>query len=396
MILEKRDTMKKLLSVLLIVGILSGVIYLGMNQKLDESLKKEEEDQLVVEEEAVDDRVESITVVSIGDIMYHSTQIKPTTTHPSGYDFHDSMALTKPYFEAADITIGNYESTSTDTQDYRGYPTFNTPVESLDAIADSGFDILSTINNHTLDSGKQGLIDTYKSIEERGMIPLGTKISPDIESLKTIEKNDIKLGFLAYTYGYNGLDGYLSEEEHEYMVSPMDEARMEKEIKSSLAAENDLTVIMVHWGEEYQTKPSASQREFAQKMVDWGADIILGSHPHVVQEAEMIGDAYVIYSMGNYISDQRLESIDDINTERGLMIEFNIEKSFADNKTVLKEVEYHPLWVNKYWDDTRNFYEAIPTRDYLDGKIDPYVPQGSQARIQAAHDETLKRVKGDD
>ena len=385
--------MKKLLSVLLIVFILSSVIYLGFTKEPEEPVKKEE-DEVLVEEDPIDDRVETITMVSVGDIMYHSTQIKQTNAHPSGYDFHDSMALTKPYFEAADITIGNYESTSTDTQEYRGYPTFNTPVESIDAIADAGFDILSTINNHTLDSGKQGLIDTYNSILDRNMIPLGTKTSPDIESLKVIEKKGIKLGFLAYTYGYNGLDGYLSEEEHQYMVSPMDEERMEKEIKSSVEAGNDLTVVMVHWGEEYHSKPSASQREFAQKMVDWGADIILGSHPHVVQEHEMIGDAYVIYSMGNYISDQRLESLDDINTERGLMIEFTIEKTFQDNTTILKDVEYHPLWVNKYWDETRNFYEAIPARDYLDGKIDPYVPQGSHSRIQSAYDETMKRVNG--
>lgn len=384
--------MKKLVSLLLIVAIISVVVYQGVNHKVQP--EAEEAEIEIVEKEPVDDRVETISMVSIGDIMYHSTQIKPTNSHPSGYDFHNSMALTKPYFESADIAIGNYESTTTNTQDYRGYPTFNTPVESLDAIADAGFDILSTINNHTLDSGKQGLIDTYESIEERGMIPLGTKTSPDIDSLKVIEKKGIKLGFLGYTYGYNGMDPVLSKEEHQFMVSPMDEVRMEKEIKSSVEAGNDLTVIMIHWGNEYHTKPSDIQREFAQKMVDWGADIILGSHPHVVQEHEMIGDAFVIYSMGNYISDQRLETLDDINTERGLMLEFTIEKTFADNTTIVKEVDYHPLWVNKYWKDGRNFYEAIPTRDYLEGKIDPYVPDGSRSRIQAAYDETINRVQG--
>lgn len=386
--------MKKSIAVLsTLVLVILAVVLLGMNKNDPKPLEKEEASPPVEVEEVVE-RIEEITMISIGDIMYHSTQIKRVDSHPSGYDFHDSMALTKPYFERADITIGNYESTSTASQDYRGYPTFNTPVESLDAIKDSGFDILSTINNHTLDSGKQGLIDTYEAIVERGMIPLGTKTSPDQKSLKTIEKKGIKLGFLAYTYGYNGLDAYLTEEEHGYMVSPIDETRMEKEIKESVASDHDVTVVMIHWGNEYQIKPTLEQRDLAAKMVDWGADIILGSHPHVVQEHEMIGDSFVIYSMGNYISDQRLETLDDIDTERGLMIEFTLEKDFNKNQTIIKNIDYHPLWVNKYWTQGRNFYEAIPTLDYMEGRIDPYVPEGGAKRIQSAYDETMRRVNG--
>ena len=382
--------MKKVLSVLIIITVLAGVIILGFNHEPKEKPNPETPD---VETE---DRIETISMISVGDIMFHDSQLEENKNHPSGYFFEDSLALIKPYFQKADISIGNFESTSTPSQNYRGYPTFNTPVEALDAIRDAGIDILSTINNHTLDSGKEGVIDTYNSIMERNMIPLGTKTSPDIESLKTIEKKGIKLGFLAYTYGYNGLDGYLTDEEHEYMVSFMDEARMEKEIKESVEAGNDLTVVMVHWGNEYQTSATDSQRDLANKMVEWGADIILGSHPHVVQEQETINDSFVIYSMGNFVSNQRLETLDDIETERGLMLEFTIEKNFETNKTSVKKIDYHPLWVNKYSVDGNSYHEVIPTKDFLDGVIEPYVPDGARSRIQSAYDETMKRMEVED
>lgn len=384
--------MKKLISLLTIVLVLGIVIFLGIRSKKQDIPDKEKPS--VDKNPPIEERIESITMVSIGDIMFHDSQIEATDAHESQYFFEDSIKLTKPYFEKADITIGNFESTSTPSQAYRGYPTFNSPVESLDAIADAGFDILSTINNHTLDTGKQGVIDTYNSIVERGMIPLGTKTSPDIESLKVVEKKGIKLGFLAYTYSYNGLDAALSAEEHSYMVSPIDEVRMEKEIKESVELNNDLTVVMMHWGNEYQTSPTESQKDLAKKIVEWGADIILGSHPHVVQEHEMVDDAFVIYSMGNFISNQRLETVDDIETERGLMIEFTIEKNFDSNETIVKEIEYHPLWVNKYLIDGVNFHQVIPARDYLEGEIEPYVPEGGKERIQSAHDETMERVFG--
>lgn len=134
--------------------------------------------------------------------------------------------------EAADITFGNYESTSTPTQPYKGYPMFNTLAESIDALADAGVDIVSISNNHSLDTGKKGLVDTYFNIYNRGIIPVAAKLSPN-ENERVIVKKGIHVGFLAYTYGYNGLEGRLSTAEHEYMGSLFkDEARLEREVKA--------------------------------------------------------------------------------------------------------------------------------------------------------------------
>lgn len=378
---------KALVALLTIILVVLIFVFVGLNKN-----DKPVEDGGASKPPETEERTESITMVSVGDIMFHDSQIQSTESHPSGYFFEDSMALIKPYLEGADVAIGNFESTSTPSSDYRGYPTFNSPVETLDAIKNSGFDILSTINNHTLDSGRQGVIDTYNAVVERDMIPLGTKIESSQESLKNIEKDGIKLGFLAYTYGFNGLDPYLSPEEHEYMVSSIDEEKMEKEIKSSVELDNDFTIVMIHWGDEYQTTPSEEQRDLAHKMVDWGADIILGSHPHVVQEHEMIDDSFVIYSMGNFVSNQRLETLDDIETERGLMIQFTLEKNFETDKKIIRSINYEPLWVNKYPIDGVDFHEVIPTKAFIEGEITPKVPDGSKERIQSAHDETMIRV----
>lgn len=345
-------------------------------------------DEEVVERE---DDVQSITLLSVGDFLYHRPQTLKNSPHPTGYDYYNNLQYVKPYLEAADITFGNYESTSTPTQPYKGYPMFNTPAESIDALADAGVDILSISNNHSLDTGKKGLVDTYFNIYNRGIIPVGAKLSPN-ENERVIVKKGIHVGFLAYTYGYNGLEGRLSTAEHEYMGSLFkDEARLEREVKASVRR-NDFTVISLHWGNEYQIIPNAQQEALARKLVSWGVDVIIGGHPHVIQKSERIEDAYVIYSTGNFISDQRLETLDKIETERGIMLELELIKNFTTGETKVGSSTVHPTWVNKYKNQGRSYYEVIPTEDYLSGKITPYTPQGSRDRIQKAHDAVIERV----
>ena len=338
------------------------------------------------------DRVETITLMSVGDFLYHRPQTLKVSSEPSGYDYYNNLQYVKPYLENADITFGNYETTSTLTRDFVGYPTFNTPPESIDALKDAGFDILNTVNNHTLDSGKQGLIDTYNNIRNRGIKVVGTKIEPG-DSVQVVVRKGISVGFVGYTYGYNGLESRLTQEEHTYMGSLIDDERMKKEIEYS-KANNDFTIVSMHWGNEYQVVPSTFQKELANKVVGWGADVILGTHPHVIQPGEKIGDSYVIYSMGNFISDQRLETLDKIETERGVMLEIELTKNFTTDETTVGKVTPHPTWVNKYIKEGRSYYEVIPTLDYLEGRIKPYTPAGSKDRIQSAHDVVTQRING--
>lgn len=342
------------------------------------------------EEEVPVERIETITLMAVGDFLYHRPQTLKVPSEASGYDYYNNLQYVKPYLEKADITFGNYESTSTPTREYMGYPTFNTPPESIDALKDAGFDILNTVNNHTLDSGKQGLIDTYNNIISRDIKVVGTKVIPS-ESVQVIIRNDIRVGFLGYTYGYNGLESRLNEKEHLYMGSLIEEERMEREIAYSKKT-NDFTIVSMHWGNEYQIAPNDYQKKLAQKLAEWGVDVILGTHPHVIQPSQVIGDTYVIYSMGNFISDQRLETLDKIETERGVMLEIELTKNFTYNESKVGKVTPHPTWVNKYQKEGRSYYEVIPTKDYLDGTITPYTPNGSKERIQSAHDAVYNRI----
>ena len=378
-----------------ILVVLLGVLYLVKSDP-QEVLGHKEPSQVspipesLKDEEIVEDRIESITLMSVGDLLYHRPQTLKVPSEASGYDYYNNLQYVKPYLERADITFGNYESTSTNTREFMGYPMFNTPPESIDALRDAGFDILNTVNNHTLDSGKQGLIDTYNNIIARDIKVVGTKVAAT-ESVQVIVRKDIRVGFVGYTYGYNGLESRLSEKEHLYMGSLIDEERMQREIAYSNQI-NDFTIVSMHWGNEYQVIPNDYQKELAKKVVAWGADVILGTHPHVVQNGERIDESYVIYSMGNFISDQRLETLDKIETERGVMLEIELTKNFTTNETKVGNTTIHPTWVNKYIKEGRSYYEVIPTKDYLEGVISPYTPDGSRNRIQSAHDAIMERL----
>ena len=384
----QKKLIRTLLLILIVLTMILGALLVKNNfdQKNAQSKVEEPETEEVVKE----DYIETITLMSVGDFLYHRPQVLRVESEPTGYDYYNNLQYVKPYLEAADITFANYESTSTLTRGFAGYPSFNTPPESIDAIYDAGIDIVNVANNHTLDSGKVGLVDTHLNLYNRGVIPVGTKLSPN-EKERVIVRKGIHVGFLAYTYGFNGLDSRLTEEEHTYMAAKFDVERMEKEIKASVKR-NDFTVVSMHWGNEYQIIPTQEQRDLAELVVSWGADVIIGGHPHVIQESDRIDNSYVIYSTGNFISDQRLETLDKIETERGIMVELELSKNFTTGETHVGKSTVHPTWVNKYLKEGRSYYEIIPTSDYLSGKINPYTPAGSRERIQSAYDAIMERV----
>src|SRR5690606_25181020 len=202
---------------------------------------------------------------------------------------------------------------------------------TIAALKNTGFDILNTNNNHALDQGKQGLINTIDNIESYGMKKIGTYKSREEDHILIEEVNGIKIAFLSYCYGYNGLEGFLTEEERSYMVSEIDEDRIKNEILEAKARGVDLISVIIHWGNEYQRSPSEYQLELGGKMVEWGANIIFGSHPHVIQKSEIIEyegkNNFIIYSMGNFISNQRKATMGNKYTEDGIMVKVQIGRA---------------------------------------------------------------------
>lgn len=333
----------------------------------------------ILEDVPVEDTSEKVpentqaTILATGDIMFHMPQIRGAYDENIGkYDFKHNFEYVKKYIKSADLAVANFETvTAGEDIPYSGFPNFNSPVETLDAIKYAGFHMLTTSNNHCLDQGKKGLLNTISAIEERGLINIGTYKEP-AEDIFMMDINNIKIALLSYTYGFNGMGYTLTEEEQKYMVRKIDEDRIEHDIQKTKDKGADIVVVFIHWGNEYQREPSEEQIKLGRKMVQWGANIILGSHPHVIQRSEIIQyngkDNYIIYSMGNFLSNQRRETMDNKYTEDGVMVKLILEKDYSKKQTIIQDIEYIPTWVRRYKQDGRWVYQILPVKEFLNNE----------------------------
>ena len=357
---------------------------------IEEDIKKEIE---IIDEP----KISTIKLLAVGDIMFHSPQYRAAYVKESdSYDFNSTFKYIKKYVLEADISLANFETvTAGEEVGYKSYPRFNTPKQSLLAIKDAGFDILSTANNHSLDQGRKGVISTIDNINEYGMKNIGTYKEPNVPILIE-EIKGINIGFLSYTYGLNGLDSLLTKEELSYMINIIDEDKIKEDIEKTKSLGVDLTVVFIHWGNEYHRDPSSYQIELGEKMVEWGANIILGSHPHVIQKSQIINkdgkDNFIIYSMGNFLSNQRKETLNNSYTEDGVMVNLEIEKDFKSGDTIIKNINYIPTWVHRYREDGKLIYEILPVDDILDGKLDIAVSDTVKSRIEKSFQDTMNKM----
>lgn len=357
---------------------------------IEESLEE------VIEEEIIPPNIE-VTIAATGDIMFHSPQIKGAyNPETKEYDFRPSFEYVKKYIEKADLAIGNFETvTAGEKYGYKGYPTFNSPKSAVTALKYAGFDILVTANNHCLDKGKEGIINTIDNILEHGMLNVGTYKEPTDEILVQ-DINGIKAAILSYTYGCNGLESLLTPEELEYMVNIIHEDRIKADIEKADEAQADITIVFIHWGNEYVREPSKYQVELADKMIEWGADIILGSHPHVVQRSEIREhngeNKFIIYSMGNFISNQRRETLSIENkkyTEDGIIVELTLEKDFSLGKTTIKDINYIPTWVYRYNESGVQKHVILPTVEYIEQERED-VSREVLNKLEESYNNTMK------
>lgn len=378
----------------------------GRNQTLiiDENIQSDKDKSQIEDKthekdktEVVEETIYTINLLAAGDIMFHSPQFRSAyNSTDKSYDFFPMFKYIKDYAEKADIAIANFETVTAGSDiEYSGFPRFNTPKESLIAIKEAGFDILSTSNNHSLDQGKKGLVNTIKAIEEYKMKNIGTYVEKE-KPVLVEEVNGIKLAFLSYTYGLNGMDSTLSPEELSYMVNKIDEEKIKTDIEKSKTLGVDLTVVYIHWGHEYHREPSEYQLELGEKMVNWGANIILGSHPHVIQKSQIINldgrDNFIIYSMGNFLSNQRKSSMGNSYTEDGIMVNFQIEKSSLTGETNIKNVEYIPTWVYRYRKEGKLKYEILPIEDVLSDTLDIEIESEIKNRIKKSYEDTMSKM----
>lgn len=205
---------KKIVAIIFSMVLISNTIFLTSCTNLDTKPETSEKTKEPIKFETETAKPKSnVTILAAGDVMFHKPQINGAYDEVKGvYDFKHNFDHVKEYIESADLALVNFETTTAgEEKGFQGYPNFNTPVESIEALKYAGFDILSTANNHTLDQGKDGLINTVDTIEYYGLKNIGTYKETN-QPLLIEEVNDIKIGVLSYTYGCNGMEHTLTDE----------------------------------------------------------------------------------------------------------------------------------------------------------------------------------------
>ena len=287
----------------------------------------------------------------IGDIMCHNTQYKDAyNSSTSTYDFSYVFEDIKSYISEADIAIGNLETTfAGKDRGYSNYPTFNTPEQLAYNLKDFGIDVLSTANNHCMDTSFSGLVSTLNYLDDAGISHTGTNATEENQDEILIKDiNGIKIAFLAFTYGTNGIT---VPSDKSFAVNLIDDDFILEQLSLAKTQNPDLICVSMHWGIEYQTKQNSEQERLANLLFENGVDVILGSHPHVLQPMEKrtitledgsTKDCFVIYSLGNFMSGQTYP-----NTRNSVILNINFTKSGETGKTTIDSVSYVPIYMYK-------------------------------------------------
>ncbi len=301
----------------------------------------------------------NINMSVIGDIMCHNSQyVDAFNSSANTYDFSYVFENIKKYIEPADIAIGNLETTFAGSEvGYSNYPRFNTPEQLATNLKDLGIDVLSTANNHSLDTNYSGLVSTLDYLDKAGISHMGTYASEEAQNTILVKDvNGIKIAFLAFTYGTNGIPVPKGKD---YCVNLIDEDFILEQLNLAKEQNPDLICVNMHWGTEYQTKQNSEQEDLADLLFNNGVDIILGSHPHVLQPMEKrtvtledgsTKDCFVIYSLGNFISGQNAD-----NTRNSAILNISITKDGETEETYLNSVSYVPIYMYRASSGTKKF-----------------------------------------
>lgn len=335
-----------------------------------------------------------VKILAMGDMIFHQPIVKNYRTGES-YDFTPIFANISEDINGADIAIANFEGSVNSNRKLSGFPMFNFPKESIYSLKNAGFDILSTANNHSLDTGLDGVAETISHIKESGIESFGT-LSEEGEKGIIIEKNGIKIGLISFTDTLNGMDSLMRNKEYSVNTFSQDVAGDIKNLKDK----SDIVIVYPHWGNEYQHHPSERQIYLKEKLHEYGADIILGSHPHVLQryEVEEINNKklFTIYSMGNALSNQRVENLKKSGVDTGALVKLEIEKGNTSGVTILKSYEVQPTYVNRYRANGRLNYDVVKLQDIRPGgKLSDGIDKNLQNSADKKYKEALGVLQGE-
>lgn len=388
-----------LILAVLIVGLVLGIKKLASKPEnpTGDPGKKQEEPQPKQPEYS------TITIRCIGDVMAHLDQIKSAKMEDGTYDFSDSFMYVKEYLDEADLSLANIETTFSGDGSYSGYPAFDAPDALAKNVKDAGIDVALFANNHMLDTKLDGAKRTVQVLRDAGLTVVGARTSTDEPRSQIVNVKGVKLGIVAYTYetdmvkgkrtlngsSSSGMDGAADFiNTFRYYKIEQDQKAIADEIAWCKANGADVVICYLHWGNEYKQTPSKNDKALAKYLAENGADIIFASHPHVLQPFENIelgtfeevktsdGAVEVVahskkvpvfYSMGNFISNQRTETLSSnqgketaAKTEQGIIAEVKLTVCLDDGSFVIDGTDYIPTWVDRYKEGDTFEYRVIP------------------------------------
>lgn len=353
------------------------------------------------------------TISAVGDVLMHDSVLNSGLSNGE-YSFDSIFTYFSDYVNQADYAAANLETTlagSDNGYSYKGYPNFNCPDAILPALKNSGFDMILTANNHSYDTKSIGFRRTAKTVTAYGLDRLGTKETADEPDYVLRQINGINIGMMCYTYETGGvadkvhLNSKLLADADAPLVNSFDYSHMDlfyAEIRENIAALReqgaDAVILFMHWGTEYQLKQNKTQSAIAQKLCDLGIDVIIGGHPHVVQPVDLLTSTtdehhkmVCIYSLGNFISNQRQEALgrDTAHTEDGVMFSITFAK-YTDGTVIPEKVDILPFWVLMQKNSDRKVYHILP----LDTQIEDWKTQFALtdpllAKAQASYQRTM-------
>ncbi len=304
-----------------------------------------------------------ISFLFIGDIMGHDEQIwsaENRETHTFNYD--DVFKYIKPVIGEADIAIANFEVTLSGPP-YKGYPQFSSPADLASACKNAGIDYLVTANNHAADRGKKGIISTITKLDSIGIPHTGTFLNAsarDSLSPLMIYKNGTSVALINYTFSTNGLPV-----PEPVIVNMLDKESITKDVEKAKSKKADIIILFLHWGTEYDTIPSRAQTDMAGYFLSIGVDMVIGSHPHVIQKMIMVRDSIskenklIVYSLGNFISNQRKPK-----TDGGSIVRVELTKE--NDKYSVSNAGYYLTWVYAPIVNYRKKFFILPCSEFED------------------------------
>ena len=382
--------------IITVIFILTLGLYLSYTMNFDFSNhenKTGEAKKLKTEEIKKDDKSE-VKILAMGDMIFHQPIVKNYRNNGT-YDFTPIFANISADINEADLALANFEGSVNSNRKLSGFPLFNFPKETIYSLKNAGFDALSTANNHALDTGLDGIGETISHIKESGMKNFGT-LAEDGDKGIIIEKNGIKIGLISFTDTLNGMDSLMRGKEYSVNTFAQD---VKSDIQN-LKDNSDIVIVYPHWGNEYQLVPNERQIFLKEMLQESGADIILGSHPHVLQRYEVEDKNnkkyFTIYSMGNALSNQRVENLKKPGVDTGALIKLVIEKDNVSGETKLKSYGVYPTYVNRYHANGKLNYDLVKLEDLMPGgKLDDVTTKELKAKADKKYKEALKVLKGE-